>query len=133
VTSAQVDTPEPPAPSSDGSLTLHTSLLGDLIVPSGAARAAELEALSARAAVYATRARGPGTRRTAWSSYEGWCRSLWHELLVRDPDTLAMFGVALDLRDPRLVMVLEGIARSHGTRLRPRAAAAACQHAARGP
>ena len=41
--------------------TLHTGLLGELVVPGGAPRAAELEALAARAAVYATRARGEGT------------------------------------------------------------------------
>ena len=38
------------------------TLLGDLVVPGGASRAAELRELAARAAVYATRARGPGTR-----------------------------------------------------------------------
>ena len=54
-----------------GSLTLQTTLFGPLTVPDGAARAAELEELSRRAAVYATRARGDGTRRayrSAWRS-----------------------------------------------------------------
>ncbi|MBS5905299.1 MAG: hypothetical protein KIC89_21830, partial [Acetobacteraceae bacterium] len=79
--------PDPPAPpaspatpaAAGGSLVLHTTLLGDLVVPGGAARAAELRELAAQAAVYATRARGPGTRRayrSAWSGYERWCRSL---------------------------------------------------------
>jgi len=52
------DPPDPP-----GALTLHTDVLGDLQVPGGAGRAVELEALASRAALYATRARGPGTRR----------------------------------------------------------------------
>jgi hypothetical protein len=42
-------------------------------VPGGAGRGAELEALAARAAIYATRARGDGTRRvyrSAWRGYE---------------------------------------------------------------
>lgn len=49
--------PIPPAspatPAEDGSLVLHTTLLGDLVVPGGASRAAELRELAARAAVYA--------------------------------------------------------------------------------
>jgi hypothetical protein len=148
--------PGPPAfPAADGSLTLHTTLLGDLVVPGGAARAAELRELAAQAAVYATRAHGPGTRRayrSAWSGYERWCRSLGREPLSGDAGTLALYatacasrglspaslrvhlvaiqvahrltGIALDPREPRLAMVLEGIVRSHGTRPRRRAAAA---------
>lgn len=139
----------------EDSLTLHTSLLGMLTVPGGAARAAELQALAARAAVYATRARGEGTRRvyrSAWRAYEAWCQALGREPLAGDPEILALYavhgtdrglsvatlrvhlaaiqaahrlaGIALDLRDPRLMMVLEGIARSTGIRPRRRAAAA---------
>jgi len=55
----------------------------------GGDRAVGLQALSARAPVYATRARGPGTLRlyrSAWSAYESWCHSLG-----RDPDTVAMY------------------------------------------
>ena len=55
-----------------------TTLLGPLTVRDGAARAAELEELSHRAAVYATRARGDGTRRayrSAWRQDEAWCVS----------------------------------------------------------
>ena len=66
-----------PAPS--GSLTLETTLLGPLTVPDGAARAAEIEELSRRAAIYATRAKGDGTRRAyraAWRQYEAWCAGL---------------------------------------------------------
>ena len=69
---------EPPALPPDpvptfGTVTLSTSLLGDLQVPGTSEQAAKLQALSARAAVYATRARGDGTRRTyrsAWRAYE---------------------------------------------------------------
>jgi site-specific recombinase XerD len=127
--------------------TLHTDLLGDLEVPGGAGRGAELEALAARAAIYATRARGDGTRRvyrSAWRGYEAWCRSLGREPLSGDPDLLAMYatrraddgvavstlrvdlaairtahllaGVPLDMRHPRLAMVVEGITRGRGTR-----------------
>ena len=79
-----------------GSLILQTTLFGPLTVPDGAARAAELEELSRRAAVYATRARGDGTRRayrSAWRQYEAWCRSLGREPLAADPDTIAMYVV----------------------------------------
>lgn len=65
------------APASDAASPLDTGLLGVqfgvLLVPGGAACAAELETLSARAAVYATSARGEGTLRayrSAWHGYE---------------------------------------------------------------
>ena len=137
--------PDPPAPA--GALILHTDLLGELQVPGGAVRAAELEALASRAALYATRARGPGTRRvyrSAWRGFQTWCRSLGREPLAGDPELIAMYaarradqgvavstlridlaairtahllaGVPLDLRDPRLAMVVEGITRGRGTR-----------------
>jgi len=86
--------PPPPSGGAEGALRLDTGLLGPLLVPRGAARAAELEALSARAAAYATRARGPGTLRayrSAWHGYEAWCRSLGREPLDGDPDTIAMY------------------------------------------
>src|SRR5690242_16286104 len=82
----------------DGPLTLQTDLLGPLTLPDGAARAAELAELSRRAALYATRARGDGTRRAyraAWRQYETWCRSLGREPLAADPDTIAMHVVRL--------------------------------------
>src|SRR6478752_3591515 len=53
-----------------GSLLLQTTLLPPLTVPDGAAHAAELEELSRRAAVYATRARGDGTRRAYRSAWQ---------------------------------------------------------------
>ena len=138
-----------------GALTLHTDLLGDLQVPGAAGRAAELEALASRAALYATRARGEGTRRvyrSAWRGFEAWCRSLGREPLAGDPELIAMYatrradqgvavstlridlatirtahllaGVPLDLHDPRLAMVVEGITRGRGTRPAKQAAPA---------
>jgi site-specific recombinase XerD len=128
-------------------MLLQTSLFGPLSVPADAGCAEELEELSRRAAVYATRARGEGTRRayrSAWRQYETWCRSLGREPLAADPDSIAMYvvrcadqgfavssirvhlaairtahllaGRSLDLRHPRLAMVLEGVIRSRGAR-----------------
>ncbi len=81
-----------------GTLILETGLLGPLAVPDGAHRAAELEELSRRASVYATRARGDGTRRayrSAWRQYADWCVALAREPLAADPDTMAMYVVRL--------------------------------------
>ena len=139
----------------DGSLLLHTDLLGELIVPGGAGRNVDLQRLAARAAIYASRARGDGTRRvyrSAWRGYAAWCGSLGREPLAGDPELLAMYathradqgiavstlrvdlaaigtahrlaGIVLDLRDPRLAMVVEGITRARGTRPRHQAAPA---------
>jgi site-specific recombinase XerD len=157
---------DPTAPLAPGALILHTTLFGPLRVPDGAGRAAELEDLSRRAAVYATRARGEGTRRayrSAWRQYAAWCHSLGREPLGADPDTIAMYvvrcadagvghgglagrgglavssirvhlaairtahllaGRSLDLRHPRLAMVIEGVTRSKGTRPQRQAAPA---------
>jgi site-specific recombinase XerD len=158
-----------PAPTADPTVfaaadpphILQTGLLGPLIVPDGAARAAEIEELSRRAAVYATRAKGDGTRRayrSAWRHYAAWCAGLGREPLAADPDTIAMYvvhladagragrgglavssirvhlaaiktahllaGLSLDLRHPRLAMVIEGVTRSTGVRPRRQAAPA---------
>ena len=97
-----IGTPTPPVgaieppPADGGALTLQTTLFGPLSVPNGAARAAEIEELSRRAAVYATRARGDGTRRAyraAWRQFDAWCRTLGREPLAADPDTIAMYVV----------------------------------------
>jgi site-specific recombinase XerD len=135
--------------------TLETTLLGALTLPEGAARAAEIEELSRRAAMYATRARGIGTRRayrSAWRQYEAWCAGLGREPLAADPDTIAMYvvrladqglalssirvalaaiktahllaGRSLDLRHPRLAMVVDGVIRSKGVRPHRQAAPA---------
>ena len=144
--------PHPGPLTPPGSLILQTSLLGPLSVPNGAGRAAELEDLSRRAALYATRAKGDGTRRayrSAWRSFESWCRDLGREPLAGDPDTIAMYvvrcadaglavssirvalaairtahllaGLSLDLRHPRLAMVVEGVTRAKGVRPRRQA------------
>ena len=52
--------------------------------------------LAERAAYYATRARGAGTRRTyksAWTHFSQWCRDLGREPLSGDPDLVAMYVV----------------------------------------
>ena len=75
-------------PADGTTLTLQTTLFGPLAVPNGAARAAEIEELSRRAAVYATRARGDGTRRAyraAWRQFDAWCRTLGREPLAPIP------------------------------------------------
>ena len=54
------------------------------------------DALADRAAHYATRARGAGTRRTyrsAWTHFSQWCRDLGREPLGGDPDLVAMYVV----------------------------------------
>src|SRR5437763_2492934 len=56
----------------------------DLLAPRPTDRSAlgAWDALADRAAHYATRARGPGTRRTyrsAWTLFSAWCRSLGRE------------------------------------------------------
>ena len=143
----------PGRPDAGTTLTLQTTLFGPLAVPNGAARAAEIEELSRRAAVYATRARGDGTRRAyraAWQQFDTWCRTLGREPLAADPDTIAMYvvrcadqgfavssirvhlaairtahllaGLSLDLRHPRLAMVVEGVTRVEGVRPRRQAA-----------
>jgi site-specific recombinase XerD len=157
---APVSTAPDPPPAA-GPHTLETGLLGPLIVPDGAARVAELEELSRRAAIYATRAKGDGTRRayrSAWRQYAAWCAGLGRAPLAADPDTIAMYvvhladagragggglavssirvhlaaiktahllaGLSLDLRHPRLAMVIEGVTRSTGVRPRRQAAPA---------
>ena len=56
-----MDGEEPtPLPRPAKTLLLHTSLLGDLPIQGDPKHASELQALSARAAVYTTRARRDG-------------------------------------------------------------------------
>jgi integrase len=76
--------------------TLQTDLLGPLVVPAAADRVTALEDLAARAAIYATRARGDGTRRAyraAWAGFCQWCARIGREPLSGDPDTIAMYLV----------------------------------------
>ena len=90
--------------------------------------------------------------RSAWRQYEAWCHSLGREPLAAYPDTIAMYvvrcadqgfavssirvhlaairtahllaGRSLDLRHPRLAMVVEGVTRAKGVRPRRQAAPA---------
>src|SRR5215213_10282574 len=78
----------------EGALVLHTSLLGQLVIPNGAGRTDELEDLAKRATQYAVRARGDGTRRayrSAWAGYVSWCHDLGREPLAGDPETVTMY------------------------------------------
>ncbi|MBW4091806.1 MAG: tyrosine-type recombinase/integrase [Proteobacteria bacterium] len=154
MSAAPVAPADAPAPAT-GAFVLDTDLLGPLVVPDGAPRAAELEALARRVTLYASRARGDGTRRTyrsAWRHYTAWCHALGREPLAADPDTIAMYvvrraddgcavstirvalaairtahllaSIPLDLRHPRLALVLDGITRATGLRPRRQAAPA---------
>ena len=85
-----------PAEAADGGLVRQTGLLGPLTVPHGLGDPGELDELSRRAALYATRARGEGTRRAyraAWRHFSAWCEGLGRTPLPADPDTLAMYVV----------------------------------------
>lgn len=90
--------------------------------------------------------------RSAWRQFDAWCQALGRNPLGGDPDTVAMYavrcadaglavssirvhlaairaahllaGLSLDLRHPRLAMVLEGISRTTGKRPRRKVAAA---------
>ena len=143
---------DPDPPGAGDPVVLQTELLGPLTVPAGIAAGAELEDLSRRAALYATRARGEGTRRAyraAWRHFSAWCDGIGRSPLPAHPDTLAMYvvrraddglavsslrvalaaiktahllaGLSLDLRHPRLAMVLDGVTRTKGLRARRQA------------
>ena len=90
--------------------------------------------------------------RSAWTTYAAWCTKIGREPLSGDPGLLALYltqraedglavaslrvaraairaahrlaGVKLDLADPRLSLVMEGIRRTHGVRPRRQAAPA---------
>jgi hypothetical protein len=83
------------APPQDAGHILRTDLLGEAVVPGRVAGAAELQDLATRAAEYASRAHGDGTRRvyrSAWRGFEAWCHSLRREPLSGDPQLLAMYA-----------------------------------------
>src|SRR5687767_7262613 len=66
---AEIVTPPDAIP---GGLTLATGLFGDLVLPPGAydpARADDIRRLAAQATVYATQAKGEGTRRAYRSAW----------------------------------------------------------------
>ena len=90
--------------------------------------------------------------RSAWKAFSSWCADIGREPLSGDPGLLALYltkraedglavsslqvaraavraahrlaGIPLDLDDPRLGLVMEGIVRTHGVRPRRRAAPA---------
>jgi len=133
---------------------LQTELLGDLMLPHAASAAAlaDLARHAATYAARARGDGTRRVYRSAWRGYESWCRALGRTPLSGDPELVAMYathragqkvavstlrvdlaairtahllaGIALDLRDPRLAMVVEGITRSRGTRPAKQAAPA---------
>jgi site-specific recombinase XerC len=127
-------------------IIIDTGVLGPITVRAAAEREAEIRDLATQAALYITRAKGPGTLRayrSAWKQYCAWCSDLAIEplngdaatiglYLVRQADRLAVAtlrvhlaaiatahrlgGLPLDLKHPRIAMVLEGVARTKGRR-----------------
>src|SRR5206468_305907 len=83
----------PPAPEDAGA----GSAAQDLVRPGESGELGPVwDELADRAAHYATRARGAGTRRTyksAWTHFSAWCRSLGREPLSGDADLIAMYVV----------------------------------------
>ena len=80
----------------DDPVILPSAVFGPLSVPAGTAPAEDLHDLARRAALYATRARGDGTRRayrSAWQHFQAWCAGLGRTPLPADADTLAMYIV----------------------------------------
>ena len=66
------------------------------IHPEPGAPGPDWDALAERAAHYATRARGDGTRRTyrsAWIHFSAWCASLGRDPLSGDPELVSMYVV----------------------------------------
>ncbi len=91
------DAPAPALPGPDEAATDPGAALVPMVADPGAiALVATLQDLHARAAGYATRARGPGTLRTyrsAWRAYQAWCAELGRVPLSGDPRLLAMYAV----------------------------------------
>jgi integrase len=136
------DTPFAP----DTGVVLETGLFGRLTVAADPARADELRELAAQAAVWATRARGEGTLRayrSAWKHYAAWCERLGFAPLTGDAEIIGLYlvkaaerltvstlrvhlaaiatahrlaGVPVDLKHPRIALVLDGLARSQADR-----------------
>lgn len=127
-------------------IVIDTGVLGPITVKGAPGREAEIRNLATQAALYISRAKGQGTLRayrSAWKQYCAWCADLAFEplngdaaliglYLVRAADRLAvatlrvhlaaiatahrLAGLPLDLKHPRIAMVLEGLARTKGTR-----------------
>ena len=85
-----------PAPQDAAAADLEAALILTMADPDAATQVATLQDLHARAAGYATRARGPGTLRTyrsSWRAYQAWCAELGRVPLSGDPRLLAMYAV----------------------------------------
>jgi integrase len=138
---------DPAAPA--GTVEVATGLFGRLTVAADPARADEIRELAAQAAVWATRARGAGTLRayrSAWKHYTAWCDRLGFDHLAGDAEVVGLYlvkaaerltvptlrvhlaaiaaahrlaGVPVDLKHPRIALVLDGLARGQaGRRIR---------------
>ncbi|MFM2045249.1 MAG: hypothetical protein RLY86_3825 [Pseudomonadota bacterium] len=133
-----------PAPA--GSVAVETGIFGRLDVPGDPARAAEIRELAAQAAAWATRARGEGTLRayrSAWGLYTSWCAQLGLPPLSGDAELIGLYlvkaaerlkvptlrvhlaaiatahrlaGIPVDLKHPRIALVLDGLARGQAGR-----------------
>ena len=130
-------------------IEVATGLFGRLTVAADPARADEIRELAAQAAVWATRARGEGTLRayrSAWKLYTAWCGRLGFDPLAGDAEVVGLYlvkaaerltvptlrvhlaaiaaahrlaGVPVDLKHPRIALVLDGLARGQaGRRIR---------------
>ena len=114
--------------------------------------AVDLSGLAAGYATRARGAGTRRVYRSAWQGFAAWCATLGQDPLPADPEVIAWYvtkrahegcavatirvdlaairtahllaGHPLDLRQPRLTMVLEGVTRSRGTRARRQAAPA---------
>ncbi|TWA77091.1 site-specific recombinase XerD [Azospirillum brasilense] len=133
-------------PAPDAGVAVETGIFGRLVVPADPARAAEIQDLARQAAVWATRARGEGTLRayrSAWTAYGAWCERLGFAPLTGDAEIIGMYlvkaaerltvptlrvhlaaiatahrlaGVPVDLKHPRIALVLDGLARGQADR-----------------
>ncbi len=129
-----------------GAVEVAASLSGPLAVPADPTNAEEIRGLAAQAAVWASHAHGPGTRRayrSAWTQYAAWCERLGFAPLAGDAEIIGLYlvkaaerlalptlrvhlaaigaahrlaGMPVDLRHPRIALVLEGLARSQAGR-----------------
>ncbi|HYH40131.1 MAG TPA: tyrosine-type recombinase/integrase [Azospirillum sp.] len=133
-------------PDPDAGVAVETGLFGRLVVPADPARAAEIRELAGQAAAWATRARGPGTLRayrSAWTQYTAWCARLGFAPLTGEAEIIGLYlvkaaerltvptlrvhlaaiatahrlaGVPVDLKHPRIALVLDGLARGQANR-----------------
>jgi len=127
-------------------IVIDTGVLGPITIRASAEREAEIRDLATQAALYITRAKGPGTLRayrSAWKLYCRWCADLAFEPLNSDAALIGLYlaraaerlaiptlrvhlaaiatahrlaGLPLDLKHPRIAMMLEGVARTKGRR-----------------